>query len=77
MATATKHATFTLPIDLLEKISKFTKNKSKFTKEALEEKLRREQIQQAMDEMEELRKKTAKFSSEEIVELVRKDRQSH
>lgn len=77
MTATTKHATFTLPVELLKKMESVTKNKSKFAKEALEEKLRREQIQQAMDGIEKLRKKTAVFTDEEIVETIRKDRQSH
>ena len=76
--TITKHTTFTLPVELIEKLNKIKwLNKSKFAKEALEEKLKKMSIMDAMVWLRKIRSKFWKLSESEITQLVRKDRLSH
>ena len=74
----TKHTTFTLPVNLIEKLNSIKwLNKSKFAKEAIEEKLKKLETMNAIIWLRKIRKKSWKFSENEITSFVRQDRQSH
>ncbi len=78
MSQAVKHATFTLPVKLIEDLNGIEWiNKSQFVSEALKEKLKKIRIMKAITWLEKLRNRHGDMSEDEIVELVRKDRMSH
>ena len=85
--TGYKHATFILPIELIEKLSKFTKNKSSFVRTLIEKKIEilekedkekklYQQRTKALNTLKKIRKNN-KVDKNFLVNFQRKDRDSH
>lgn len=67
---------FTLDDDVREELYRLVppRKRSRMVNEALRKELLQMKREQAIDRLMELRKKTAKFTSREILEALRKDR---
>ena len=65
-----------VPIEVKEKLEKLGIKPSKLLKRAIDEELRRREIEEIEDELRELKSVLNRFSREFIVESIREDRES-
>ena len=65
-----------VPIEVKEKIEKLGIKPSKLLKRAIDEELRRREIEEIEDKLKELKNVLNRFSREFIVESIREDRES-
>jgi len=65
-----------VPIEVKEKLEKFGIKPSKILKKAIEEELRRKEIEELEGKLKELKNVLNKFSIEFIVKSIREDRES-
>ncbi len=65
-----------VPIEVKEKLEKLGIKPSKLLKRAIDEELRRREIEEIEDKLKELRNVLNRFSREFIVESIREDRES-
>ena len=65
-----------VPIEVKEKLEKLGIKPSKLLKRAIDEELRRREIEEIEDKLKELKNVLNRFSREFIVESIREDRES-
>ena len=65
-----------IPVEVKEKLKKFGVKPSEILKKAIDEELRRREIEEIEDKLKELKNVLNKFSREFIVESIREDRES-
>jgi len=65
-----------VPIEVKEKLEKLGIKPSKILKRAIDEELRRREIEEIEDKLKELKNVLNRFSREFIVESIREDRES-